>query len=442
MYPASPFRLLILLLLSVSSANPILAQNQTSTIVKLPIVFKPGYGNLRPSLGVVGFTTTTSDKWSKTFMKTKGVPSTWKNVKNGMILIDGYQFAYQNYKAKNISNDFMDELKSSWDWKPDQKKLSSKPINCFVYVAMGEDTDGVTKVIVDSNNNLDFSDDTLVIPAENDFSKLDSLASENLITINYQLFEKDKIIDRKIALLLTKDSKYLYYNFPQYGTANLPTGSTTQEIVLSSRNFTKATYKEAQLVVITDSLRGKKVDSERLITENEYLTIENTTYKFIGIDNSSGTLDLELVPKGKSLASTQVGYPLIPFHGNEFTSLEALSLQKYRGKYLYLDFWGTWCAPCLKEIPHIKEAYEKLDKDKIVFLGIVGKDKPLALMNTLNRLQIKWPQILSDENNKIVEDYRISGYPTSFLIDPNGIVIAKNLRGDKLFEMISKLIAK
>lgn len=429
---------LLLLASSISS----IAQKHATKIVQLPIAFKPGYGNLRSSLGVVGFTMETSDKWSKTFMKTKGVPSTWKNVQNGMILIDGYQFAYQNYKAKNISNDFMDELKSSWDWKPDQKKLSSKPINCFVYVAMGEDADGVTKVIVDSNNNLDFSDDPSVIPAENDFSKLDSLASENLISINYQLFENDKIIEKKIAILLTKDSKYLYYNFPQYGTANLQIGSTTQEIIFSSGNFTDATYKYAQLLVMLDSLKNQKIDSDQLIIENEYLSVANTTYKFTGINLSSNSLELEEIPKGKSLTSTQVGYPLVPFHGNEFSSLEPISLEKYRGKYLYLDFWGTWCAPCLKEIPHIKEAYEKLDKDKIAFLGIVGKDKPVALMNVLNRLQIKWPQILSDETNNIVQNYRISGYPTSFLIDPNGIVIAKNLRGDKLFEMISKLITK
>lgn len=442
MYPTSLFRLLVFILFAIGSTTSILAQKHKSKILKLPLTFKPGYANFRPSLRVLGFDKKTPNQWAKTHLTTKGIPTDWKNIKEGMMLTDGYQFAYQNYKAKTISEDFMNELKNVWDWKPDQKKLSSKPINCFLYVAMGEDTDGVSKVIIDSNNNLDFSDDPTVIPADNDFSKLDSLATGNLITVNYQLFLNGEIIDMKMPLLLTKSGDDIYFNSPQHGTANLQVGSTLTDIVVSSSNFTDATYKHTQLLVVTDSLKDKKVDTENLIKENEYFTIDNTTFKFIGIDISANTVDLESIPAGKSLASTQIGYPLIPFQGNEFTSLEALSLQKYRGKYLYLDFWGTWCAPCLKEIPHINEAIEKLDKDKIAFLGIVGNDKPVALMNALNRLQIKWPQILSDDTNKIVQNFRISSYPTSFLIDPNGVVIAKNLRGEKLLETINKLIDK
>lgn len=99
MYTTSPVKLLFLLLVSLFPSTSLLAQSEASRIVKLPIVFKPGYGVLRPSLGVVGFEMKTSAKWSKTFIETKGVPSDWKNVQKGSILIDGYQFAYQNYKA-------------------------------------------------------------------------------------------------------------------------------------------------------------------------------------------------------------------------------------------------------------------------------------------------------------------------------------------------------
>jgi peroxiredoxin len=70
----------------------------------------------------------------------------------------------------------------------------------------------------------------------------------------------------------------------------------------------------------------------------------------------------------------------------------------------------------------------------------VGASKPNTLTDAIERHAITWPQILSDDANRIKETYGISGYPTTFLINPEGIVIAKNLEGNKLEEKILSLI--
>ncbi|RYD74896.1 MAG: TlpA family protein disulfide reductase, partial [Sphingobacteriales bacterium] len=75
--------------------------------------------------------------------------------------------------------------------------------------------------------------------------------------------------------------------------------------------------------------------------------------------------------------------------------------------------------------------YKKLDSNKIAFLGIAVDDKE-QLKKYIEKEKILWPQILSNEENKIKDIYNIDSYPTTLLIDPNGKIIAKNLRGEDL----------
>ncbi|MBN1820940.1 MAG: TlpA family protein disulfide reductase, partial [Prolixibacteraceae bacterium] len=104
------------------------------------------------------------------------------------------------------------------------------------------------------------------------------------------------------------------------------------------------------------------------------------------------------------------------------------------------DFWAVWCGPCIGELPQLKTMYDSLDKSKIEFLGVVGESPSDDLNNLIDNYSITWPQILSDDKNDIIKKYGIQGYPTSLLINPEGIIIAKNLRGKQLENKIKELI--
>ena len=142
------------------------------------------------------------------------------------------------------------------------------------------------------------------------------------------------------------------------------------------------------------------------------------------------------------MASTQVGYKSYPFSGEEYSTKAPVSLESLKGKYVLLDFWSVWCGPCIKEFPNLKELYAKVDTSKFEIVGIVGDSPTDALIETINRHQITWPQILSDDTNKIKEKYGIYSYPTSLLLDTEGIIIAKNLRGEGLTDRVLNLIEK
>jgi len=416
-------------------------QKSNNNIIKLPLTFKNGYGPFGASLSLFVFESTeANNSWSKTYLDVIGIPKNWKNVKKGTICFDVYQFVYQNYSAKNISPAFYNDLQQSWKWIPDKPKLSFNPLKCYVYVATGEDDKGKIWTIIDANNNLDFGDDNAFIPVEFILGKsIDSL-SDNAIQVNYERLYKGKIIQTKIPLLIVNVHSSLWYTYPQYAVAYLKKPGIKKEIAISSG---EPNFSKPKIILINDTLKIKKAKSDLIISNGEYVSIDNTIYKNKGVDFTNEVLELEKVTVNyQKLYSTQVNFKAIPFEGKEFIMKEVISLDKYKGKFLFIDFWGTWCGPCVNEIPNIKTAYEKFDKSKIEFLGIVGGDNATSLKKFIEKEKILWPQILSDETNKIVEAYRIAGYPTSFLINPEGIIIAKNLRGEDLYNVITKLMTK
>lgn len=97
-------------------------------------------------------------------------------------------------------------------------------------------------------------------------------------------------------------------------------------------------------------------------------------------------------------------------------------LEDYRGKWLLIDFWGTWCAPCRREMPDINKFVAKIkDRKDISFLSIACHDNADAVMKYLAANKYQLPSSMSD--NKVEKDYVVPGYPAKFLISPTGTVL-------------------
>ncbi len=109
-------------------------------------------------------------------------------------------------------------------------------------------------------------------------------------------------------------------------------------------------------------------------------------------------------------------------NGNKF------SLADFRGKYVLLDFWGSWCVPCRKENPHLKELYSKYKEKEIEFIGIAADDDTQeAWRKAVKDDGLPWPQILKGKESErdIAKHYNIIYYPTKILIDKKGEIIGR-----------------
>lgn len=119
-----------------------------------------------------------------------------------------------------------------------------------------------------------------------------------------------------------------------------------------------------------------------------------------------------------------------------------IKLSDFRGKIVLIDFWATWCAPCVAELPNVTKAYEQFADKGLVVISI-SFDKDAATARKFARgKQMTWPQIWADGGDKsdLAKLYNVSGIPATFLIGPDGKVVAKDLRGDKLLASVRKQV--
>jgi peroxiredoxin len=128
------------------------------------------------------------------------------------------------------------------------------------------------------------------------------------------------------------------------------------------------------------------------------------------------------------------------------TSGKAIRLSSFRGKYVLIDFWASWCGPCRRENPNIVQAYNHYKNQKFTILG-VSLDRPNAKdkwMNAIHKDGLTWNQVsdLKFWNGKAATLYSIHGIPQNYLLDPNGKIIAKNLHGDDLENKLAEIFGK
>ena len=118
-------------------------------------------------------------------------------------------------------------------------------------------------------------------------------------------------------------------------------------------------------------------------------------------------------------------------------------VEKKGNKYVLLDFWASWCGPCMGEMPFLKEAYAKYHKKGFEIFGVSLDSKAEAWKGAIAKQNMKWVNVslLQSSNNTAAEEYVVESIPTNFLIDcSNGEIIAKNLRGEAVLEKLAELL--
>jgi thiol-disulfide isomerase/thioredoxin len=120
-----------------------------------------------------------------------------------------------------------------------------------------------------------------------------------------------------------------------------------------------------------------------------------------------------------------------------------LSVAKFKGKVVLVDFWATWCGPCVAELPNVLKAYEDYHAKGFEIVGISLDSDEQKTRAFIKERKISWPQYYDGKgwDNKLAVQYGVHAIPATYLLDGEGKVIGRDLRGEDLTKAIAKALA-
>ena len=404
-----------------------------------------GYGPFQRAMGAADTVPEPGDAWYGLRGVTRGVPDT---LDEGQLLFHDFDFAqlmYQRYRQGALSAE--QALETLAEHGIDTLGLSPDPVNVSIAFFAGRDAERRHVFIFDTDNDEDLSDEeALTLPAEEpaDVPWFEAGASAKVAFEFYdgQQIRQDSVTLRVTPYQIPENGRYLTSAERHY-TGAMPIAGGDTLVWLAARAHSQSHFDQSNTRVML--LTGAEGEPRSVEEGYEPYLIDDV----LEVDGRFYRID-HVTPVGEKLVLVEASST--PDEGLrvgmtapeiEATTLagEPFRLSQQRGKYILLDFWGTWCAPCIAEVPNLKWADRVYSGERFQIVGI-AKDEPGAVEAFMERLGLTWPQIIQEEDRVILDAYRVQGFPTTFLIGPDGKIVAKDaeLRGMGLMDTLSELL--
>ena len=238
----------------------------------------------------------------------------------------------------------------------------------------------------------------------------------------------------------------------QNGTADsvLAAVNARRKVVVDEfRNFVMQTINESKSAPLSVFVLGSYqsyASSPALglppMTQEEVQDIINkTSTKF---PNHTGlvTLKNSLVTAQAPAAGSSIVNTAAPNFTLPDVNGKPVSLSQFKGKYVLVDFWASWCKPCRVENPHVVKAFQQFKNKNFTVLGVSLDKEKAPWLEAIKADGLTWTHVsdLKFWDSMVVPMYRIEGIPYNVLLDPNGVVIAEGLRGEALMAKLSELL--
>ena len=360
----------------------------------------------------------------------KGLPDSLGYIKKYYFSLDAVQAFYQAFKAGIINkNDCINYLRNHIK---DTIKCTPDYIKTFIVFITGISKKGIKYCIIDSDNNLDLSDDHPFMLSENHYGN-------ETHKVIFEKFFNGKIQSDStwISLSEKKKTDLLMMRFSEKVMTTFTYDSVRYKLLAYPENGIGVNYSDDVIFELSDTIQSTK----QVFGSEQYGKLKNLYFQ-VSCNSDGRTIFLKPDSEALAKGSTQINMPAIPFKTLTLTG-DSISFPKtYRGKYILLDFWSTSCPHCIDDIRNTyRNLYKQYAGDKFEIVGIADDPKS-KVERFVSQNMITWTMIPAP-GSSIQGLYRVYGYPALYLINPDGIIIAKgkDLTKDKISSVIEKYLS-
>lgn len=176
-----------------------------------------------------------------------------------------------------------------------------------------------------------------------------------------------------------------------------------------------------------------------LYYEMEYLALDSLLLELSPTIHSSKDY-MAIAERVTILKSVAIGMPAVDFALNDTTG-NPISISSFQGKILLIDFWASWCGPCRRENPNVVKLYNDYKEKGFEIIGVSFDESRAKWIDAIHQDQLTWPHVsdLKGWSSAAGKLYAVNSIPATVLLDREGNIIAKNLRGDALRKKLEEI---
>jgi peroxiredoxin len=357
---------------------------------------------------------------------------------------------YQYYLSKTDSN-YLNLLKNIRDkkWFESSDSLyTTKWVDCVVSMCLLKDSLGNKYIVVDENNDENLTNDPILKFHEKTIRS--GIYASKVKAINcsakIEYFDGTNIKKRNLSFLLwnsEKNSDWLFLALLERQSGEVEING--QKISIELVSLSDIEYSKYSHILVDLNGNGTKDENDNFGQLVIPVSLQDKIYNATNIDRFGKNILLEFDTLHVPVLNNQTASSFLKkgsfapdFKASTIDSLE-FKLSNFKGNFVLVQFWAPWCGPCTREIPHIRNVFDKFHNKglKIVSIGI---DKPEKLYRYIKYKSEDWIHISQAKNDEIVKLYHVNSIPKLYLLNKDGKIIEDeiSLRGEKLEKTIGE----